>query len=130
MNYNEFLIRIIDEGIEAAKADYIGESNKNMLEGSIAGFTACKDKTPEELVEVWQKSSDNMNDAFREQKENYWYYRCFQLEVEWVCNVVSAMLMNEGGITPLLAWLPTANGVRKAATIISIAPNTFLKEIK
>ena len=70
-----------------------------------------------------------MNNAFHV-KDNYWWFRCFQLEVEWVCNVVSAMLMNEGHHTPLLSWLPTANGAMKAASIVGIAPNTFLEEVK
>ena len=129
MNYREFLTRVIDEGIEAAKTDYTKESNKEQLNGSIAGFNACRDKSPEELVEVWQKASNDMNDAFHEQKDNYWWFRCFQSEVEWVCNVVSAMLMNEGHPTPLLSWLPTANGAIKAASIVGIAPNTFLEKI-
>jgi hypothetical protein len=120
MNYNEFLTRVIDEGIEAATADYTKESEKQQLEGSIAGFNACRDKSPKELVDVWQKASDDMNDAFREQKENYWWFRCYQSEVEWVCNVVSAMLMNQGNYAPLLSWLPTANGAMKAASIIGV----------
>lgn len=120
MDYNEFLKRVIDEGIEAATADYTEESDKERLEGSIAGFNACRDKSPEGLVEVWQKASDDMNNAFREQKDNYWWFRCFQLEVEWVCNVVSAMLMNEGYNTPLLSWLPTASAAMKAASIIGV----------
>ncbi len=62
-----------------------------------------------------------MNIAFHERKDNYWWFRCYQAEVEWVCNVVSAMLMNEGHITPLLSWLPTANGYIKVASIIGVA---------
>jgi len=120
MDYNEFLTRVIDEGIQAATADYVEESDKERLEGSIAGFNACRDKTPEQLVEVWSEVSAKVNNAFGNPEENYWYHRCFQLEVEWVCNVVSAMLMNEGYTTPLLAWLPTANGAMKAASIIGV----------
>jgi hypothetical protein len=118
MNYNEFLSRIIDEGIDAAKSDYTDPKDKLRLDGSIAGFEACRGKQPNELVEVWQKANDNMNNAFHEEKNDYWWYRCFQLEVEWVCNVVTAMLMNEGFNEPLLSWLPTTNGVIKAATIL------------
>ena len=125
MNYTEFLTKVIDEGIEAAKADYTEESDKQRLEGSIAGFNACRNKSPEELVEVWKESSKKTNDASHEvyktkSKGDYWYYRCFQLEAEWVCNVVSAMLMNEGH-EPLLSWLPTASAMRKAASIIGVA---------
>lgn len=120
MDYYEFLNRVIDEGIAAATADYTEESDKERLEGSIAGFNACRNLLPEQLVETWQKANDDMNNAFHEQKENYWWFRCFQLEVEWVINVVSAMLVNEGQDT-LLSWLPTANGAMKAASIIGVA---------
>jgi hypothetical protein len=119
MNYNEFLTKVIDEGIEAATSDYTKESEKLQLDGSIAGFNACRNKNPEELVEVYKLANKETADAFNSEKE-YWYYRCFQLEVEWVCNVVSAMLMNEGH-SPILSWLPTANGAMKAASIIGIA---------
>jgi hypothetical protein len=118
MDYNEFLTRVINEGIEAATADYTDPSDKERLEGSIAGFNACRDKLPEELVAVWQKATNDMNSAL----DNYWWYRCFQLEVEWVCNVVSGMLVNEGQ-NSLLSWLPTANGMMKAASIIGVNTN-------
>jgi hypothetical protein len=125
MNYNEFLTRVIDEGIEAATADYTKESEKQQLEGSIAGFNACRDKSPEELVEVWKQAGKRTEEASHEvyktqSKGDYWYHRCFQSEVEWVCNVVSAMLMNQGNYAPLLSWLPTANGAMKAASIIGV----------
>jgi len=119
MEYNEFLNRVIDEGIQAATADYTDPSDKQRLEGSIAGFNTCRYLLPEQLVATWQKATDEMNQAYMEQKENYWWYCCFQSEVEWVCNVVSAMLVNEGR-EPLLSWLPTANGMMKAASIIGV----------
>jgi hypothetical protein len=128
MDYTEFLTRVVDEGIEAATSDYTKESDKQNLEGSIAGFNACRNKSPEELIEVWNEASKKMNEAFGEQKDNYWYFRCFQLEVEWVCNVVSAMLMNEGHTTPLLSWLPTANGAMKAASIVGVAEALLISE--
>jgi hypothetical protein len=121
MNYIEFLNRIIEEGIESAKIDYVKPEEKQSLDGSIAGFEACRDKLPHQLIEVWQKGSDDVNNAFHEQKDNYWWFRCYQAEVEWVCNVMSAMLINEGYTTPLLSWLPTANGMMKAASIIGVA---------
>jgi len=120
MDYNEFLTRVIDEGIQAATADYTEESDKERLEGSIAGFNACRGMTPEQLVELWTKAGMDVNNAFGDMEKKYWYFRCFQLEVEWVINVVSAILMNEG-YKPLLAWLPTANGATKAASIVGVA---------
>ena len=49
--------------------------------------------------------------------ERYWRVRCFALEVEWTCNVVSAALVNQGlgeAIVP-----PTARGVMQAARILN-----------
>jgi hypothetical protein len=122
MEYIEFLTRVINEGIVAATLDYTDPNDKERLDGSIAGFNACRNLLPEQLLEVWQKATDEMNSAFAEQKENYWWYRCYQLEVEWVCNVVSAVLVNEGQ-NALLSWLPTANAAMKAASIIGVNSN-------
>ena len=119
MNYNEFLTRVIEEGIESAKADYTEEKDKDRLEGSIAGFNACRDKAPNQLAEVWRKAMTDVNNAYGDNEKKYWYLNSFQLEVEWVCNVVSAMLVNEG-FKPILAWLPTANGVGKAIFILGV----------
>lgn len=120
MDYYEFLNRVIDEGIAAATADYTKESEKQQLEGSIAGFNACRNLLPDQLVELWQKANADRNNAYVLQGENYWWYSCFHSEVEWVINVVSAMLVNEGQ-DALLSWLPTANGMMKAASIVGVA---------
>lgn len=121
MNYNEFLNRVIDDGIAAAKADY--KNDKNKLEGSIAGFEACRNKMPTELLEVWKETNAYVTNAFAEHDdaEKYWWFRCYQLEVEWVCNVVSALMINEGQ-PPILSWFPTCGGFRKAASIVGIRP--------
>ncbi len=119
MDYYEFLNRVIDEGIAAATADYTEPDDKQRLDGSIAGFNACRNKLPEELVEIWTNAGEIVNKAFGDPEENYWYHRCYQMEVEWVINVVSAMMVNEGQDT-LLSWLPTANGMMKAASIIGV----------
>lgn len=119
MDYYEFLNRVIDEGIAAATADYTEPDDKQRLEGSIAGFNACRNLLPEQLVEIWTGAGKLVNVAFGDPEENYWYHRCFQMEVEWVINVVSAMLINEGQ-DALLSWLPTVNGMTKAASIIGV----------
>lgn len=121
MEYNEFLNRVINEGIEAARNDYKKESQKPYLEGSVAGFEACRNKNPLELFEVFKESQEYVNNSFaeRDKHEKYWWLRCYQLEVEWVCNVVSAILLNEGK-PPILSWMPTCNGVSKAASIVGL----------
>lgn len=67
MDYYEFLNRVIDEGIDAAKADYTDPTDKQRLDGSIAGFEACRKKLPEELVELWTDVSKQVN---------MWIIRC------------------------------------------------------
>jgi len=94
MNYQEFLTKVIDEGIAAARKDYADQKDK--LNGSIAGFEACRDKTPEELKLLLESSQISTKDAYTNQLVNYWWFRCYEAEVEWVCNVVSAMLYNQG----------------------------------
>lgn len=125
MDYYEFLNKVIDEGINAATADYSEASDKNQLDGSIAGFNACKNLLPEQLFELWTGASAKANNAFGDTEEIYWYNRCFQLEVEWVCNVVSAMMVNEGQ-DPIFSWLPTVNGAIKAASIIGVTERSLL----
>lgn len=119
MDYYEFLNRVIDEGIAAATADYTDPSDKQRLEGSVAGFNACRNLLPDQLVELWTTSGADANYHIST-VDKYWYYRCFQMEVEWVINVVSAMMVNEGQ-DALLSWLPTANGMMKAASIVGVA---------
>jgi len=120
MKYEDFLTRIIEEGIESAKEDYAGTTPAKTIkrEGAVQGFLTCKDCTPEQLVELYQAAGEKVNNAYREQAKDYWHWRCYQAEIEWVCNVVSAMLANEGS-KPLLPHLPTGNGVRKASSILA-----------
>lgn len=117
MNYKEFLERVINEGIEAAKKHYAKPEQKEKLAGSIAGFEDCRGRTPEELLWLVGESEKRTAEAYRKNPREYWKTRCFELEVEWVCNVVSAMLVNEGR-KPILPQFPTARAVLKAAEIL------------
>lgn len=118
MTYKEFLERIIDDGIAAAKKSYAEKKNKDFLEGSIAGFNACRNLDGTELVELYYIAIGYRNQAHLERADNYWYFNCYVSEVEWVINVVSAMMYNEGQ-QPLLSHLPTARGYLKAADILN-----------
>lgn len=115
MNYFEFLDKIISDGIEAAAKDYKGLKRA----GALAGFNACKGKSPKELKDLLDASNTATEDA-RKRKvgEQYWWFRCYAAEVEWVCNCVSAILWNQGleVIIP-----PTTRGVLKAAQVVAEA---------
>jgi hypothetical protein len=110
--YKPFLDRIIDDGIIAATADY-KEGPK--LSGSIKGFEACRDKTPDQLVAEWSMASDKLRYLMEGNKlDEYWYWNCYQLEVEWVLNCLSVAVNK-----PLLGHLPTARGAIKAAEVLT-----------
>lgn len=118
MTYDEFLTRVIDEGIAAARTDYASSPHK--LKGAVAGFEACRGKDTVALAQLIIEAGKMTQDALLAHVPNYWEIRCFEAEVEWVCNCVSAMLLNEGlpTIVP-----PTSRGVMRAAEIIGIRPN-------
>lgn len=123
MPWHQFLNRIISDGIAAARRDYVGPEHSPRLEGSIAGFEACGGKTISELATLLAESREKVHAGLlRRENEvdttRYWYLRCYEAEVEWVCNVVSAALMNIGQPTIIP---PTARGVSKAAEILGVA---------
>ena len=113
MNHMQFLNRVIDNGIAAATKNYTHSQDKKL--GAIAGFEACRHKAPDELRALLAHAGER-REAMRG-KSNYWWYRCFEAEVEWVCNVVSAVLLNEG-LSPIIQ--PTARGMMAASNILGI----------
>lgn len=100
------LTTIIEDGIEAARLDYVDPRHKLKLDGSIAGFNACRDKSIEELTSLLHES---------EKKCRYW--RCYHLEVEWTCNVISAALRNQN---EKVIITPTVRGMSKAIEILGV----------
>lgn len=115
MTYEKFLERVINDGIEAAKSDYANDKMKR--QGSVAGFEACRGKTPAQLAELLAQAREATHLACLKRVEGYWRVRCYEAEVEWVCNCVSAMAMNEGLETIIP---PTARGVMKVAEIVGV----------
>ncbi len=117
MNHQQFLNFVIDDGIEAARGDYSKPSQKQKLEGSIKGFEECRNLSPTELRELLTQAHKDTMTKYREEASDYWYWRCREAEIGWVCNVVSVVLANNGlpTIVP-----PTARGVLKAAEIVGI----------
>jgi hypothetical protein len=119
MNYQEFLTKVIDEGVVAAKGDYTSLRQQPHLHGSVAGFEVCRGKQPAELSTLLKEAETSTNESRRNQEDadTYWFKRCYELEIGWVCNVVSALLMNEGlpTIVPV-----SARGMFKAAGIVGV----------
>ena len=115
MDYSQFLDTIIADGIVAATADY--KDDPLRLKGSVAGFEACRGKTPEQLAALLAESGRKMTEAHMHEVENYWEVASYWAEVEWTCNCVSAILQNQGlrVIVP-----PTCRGVLKASEVVGV----------
>lgn len=118
MNLIEFTDRAINQGIEAAREDY--KDSPDRLRGSLAGFEACRGKNPGELAELLIQANRDTMAAFHQASSgdgsgNYWEIRCREAEIDWVCNVVSAILVQDGQppIVPV-----TAGGMILAAKIM------------
>jgi hypothetical protein len=115
MEYLKFLERIINDGIEAARKDYANAPDE--LKGAVAGFEACRGKQPAELAALHLEAQSRTREAFRLRVENYWEIRCYDAEIEWVCNCVSAVMLNQG--LPVIVN-PTARGMMKAAEVVGV----------
>lgn len=134
MTYEQFLNRILDDGIAEVKECYKEDKDFNHAkrEGAIAGFHACRGLSPIQLIALWETSHQlataammNANELDNERNDalpEHWRRRYFELQVEWVCNVVSVAQVQHGR-GPLLGWLPTARGAIKYADIVGVAPD-------
>jgi len=115
-HYNYFLNCIIDDGIAAVKIDY--KDKPQELEGAIAGFEACRGKNPVELAQLLASARKATHEAYRDREvTDYWRIVCYEAEIEWTCNCVSAALANES--LPVIVT-PTARGMFKAAEILGV----------
>lgn len=125
MDYFKFLECVINDGIETTKRDYSKPEDSFRLKGSIEGSESCRFKRSDQLEHVLNSARMNSKsalDAYIIEKNDdllneYWYRRCFEDEVEWVCNCISAIMINQGleSIIP-----PTARGMIKASEIIGM----------
>lgn len=112
MNWAEFLEAVINKGIEAAKRDYKGGKK---LEGAIAGFEACRGKTPLQLMDHLRVVNDFSWIAEAKDSDEIRYRQCYRGEVEWVANCASVVLP-----TPLAGYLPTARAAMTVAEIVGV----------
>lgn len=123
MTLKDFLDRVVNDGIKAARESYKDKPKKR--DGAVAGFEACRNKTIFELRQQLHLAANLADIARITDRENYWYHRCYHAEIEWVCNVVSACLQNQKLDTIVI---PTARGFLKAAEIIGLKGDMTLKE--
>lgn len=114
----EALNHIIDDGIEAARHDYATPRHLLKREGAIAGFEECRNKQPAEIAALLVEANERAHQAMREDDPRYWYWRCRALEIGWVVNVLSNVMVAQG-MLPIGDM--TTRGRLKAAEIIGVA---------
>ena len=132
VNYIQFLNRVIEDGKAGARESYSTRSNHGeghhkaaKLRGALAGFEACRGKDPMQIRDLYFAANEACEatragievNGTPAQLDAYWEARCKTLEIEWVANVVSAAMQNEGK-DPILAHLPTARGALRASAIL------------
>lgn len=113
MTLDEFTNAIVDLAKAAAAQSYANQPLK--LKGALAGLEACRGQTPEQLLDLLKKAGGVRHQAYN--TANYWQHRCYEAEVEWVCNCVSAAMVSNG-YTPIVT--PTAHGMEMAAKILGV----------
>lgn len=125
MNRNDLLNAICDDAITEIPLAYPRPDQNNKREGAIAAFEDCRGKSDEEIQALLVQAQVHIH-ARTQSKPlhdrqtdiiNYWYWRMYELQVEWVLNVLSAARA-ANGLVPLTAY--TARGVLKAADILGV----------
>ena len=122
MDYGAFLTRIIEDGIAEVREAYAGSEPRNVAKraGAIEGFDACRGKTPAEIAALMQETTQAASRLVgTDDIDGYWQVRYKALQVEWVANCVSAVLMNQGH-PPLASHLPTCRAAMKAAEVVGV----------
>jgi len=133
MDYPEFLERVIRAGLASILTHEAITSRPERLEGSRAGFEACRGKSPEELAELLKTTREeclslrrNLPDGAAPRELGlYWRKRYFEVQVEHVANTVAARIL----VSDEPAWrshysklfprdLPTMRGADNAARVL------------
>lgn len=123
MTYAEVLTRLIEQGIEGARGDYKRLDQAHKLEGSIQGFEACRGKEPDEIRTLLREAGQKTRAArvrVQEGESNpndYWRARCRELEIEWIANCVSVMLVRQG-IEPIVP--PTVRAALAVGRVVGV----------
>ena len=107
MTIYEIRDKVIEKGIEAAKRDYSSPEKAHMLEGALLGFESCRDKTIYDLEALLVVARYDSMESYRKEEtlEIYWKKVCYEREIEWVCNCLSVLMVQQD-LEPIIQ--PTA----------------------
>lgn len=99
MKYQEYLNRVIDESIADLDKYFALEPRVTLLyhKASLAGLEACRGLAPPGLAMLLDRAQRIQRLALRKTAhDRYMKVTFFLHEVEWVCDVVSVALANQG----------------------------------
>lgn len=118
MNHNDFLNAIIDDGIMEITTTYTKPDQQTKKSGGIKGFEICRGKTSDEILAELDLARRCVEKARTENNTDwYWHWVMYERQIEWVLNVLSAVLYEQG--KPVLIQ-PTVRGMIKAANILGV----------
>lgn len=124
MNYQEFLRALVEDSVRIITEEWKQMDDPLlhcMLEGGRAGALACRDKSPPELNKLLQRARGVHRSAFHSTiRSRYWRITYFLHEVEWICNVISFVLVNQD-MQPIVR--PTIKAAKTAARITEANAN-------
>jgi hypothetical protein len=109
---------IIDDGIESVRQAYAAPADRMKRDGSFRGFEDCRGRAPDGIRALLAEARREAEGKRDSEAPDYWFWRWREVQVEWVANVLSAILHNEG-LPPIVP--PTARGLKKAADIVGVA---------
>lgn len=97
--FESILAAVIDRGINGAMKDYAKRPDK--LKGSVAGFKACEGLDAGDLQTILREARTRTHQAHLHEAEDYWEVRCYEAEIEWVCNCMGCFLGYQVGGVPM-----------------------------
>lgn len=117
VTYQQLLDRVISDGLTEVRVVYADPADHHKRDGAIAGFEACREKLPDQILALWREVAHE--DAQHDDVTAYWRRRYKALQIEWVLNVLSVGLQALGK-PALLAHLPTARAVMKYVEVVGL----------
>ena len=116
MDERTFLNLVIDDGLTEVVLAYPGPNGQMRREGCTRGFEDCRGLDGDGLLRLRDDAREATAAAMRGQAPDYWFWRCRELQVEWVLNVLSAA-RHANGMPTLVT--PTMRGMAKAAHVLN-----------
>lgn len=123
MKYNDFLNRVIDDGIRVGSTQFTISPCEPSKEGFLAGLNACKDKEPEDLKEMLEESKSYMDQSGQsfmsndKEADTLLWFLSYHGAIIRVCDAISAFMICCQYKTPIFS--PSTKGIRLAKIIIN-----------